>query len=144
MEEGNKPDTLVLMVNTLNALGRQPSKNKDYSITVNYRGEYFHMEFDGDFAIIWNPFWEEIDADDPDMAKIRESVKGIIGLQHRHVIMLHPACPDNEPFVKAVLDSFFDAKEAVRNRYQQINAQQMEDKKNRRPVGFTTTQSTTD
>lgn len=52
--------------------------------------------------------------------------------------MLHPACPDNEPFVKAVLDSFFDAKEQVRNNFQQINAKQMEAQNNRRPVGFTT------
>ena len=51
--------------------------------------------------------------------------------------MLHPACPDNVPFVKAVLDSFFDAKEQVRNSFQQINAKQMESQKNRRPVGFT-------
>lgn len=52
--------------------------------------------------------------------------------------MLHPACPDNVPFVKAVLDSFFDAKEQVRNSFQQINAKQMEAQKNRRPVGFKT------
>lgn len=56
----------------------------------------------------------------------------------RRDIMLHPACPDNVPFVKAVLDSFFDAKEQVRNNFQQINAKQMETQKNRRPVGFTT------
>ena len=68
---------------------------------------------------------------------------GVIGFHSRRDIMLHPACPDNVPFVKAVLDSFFDAKEAVRNRYQQIDAQQIEAQKNRRPVGFTTTQSTT-
>lgn len=60
----------------------------------------------------------------------------------RRDIMLHPACPDNVPFVKAVLDSFFDAKEEVRNRYQQINARQMEVKKNRRPVGFATNMNT--
>jgi sortase (surface protein transpeptidase) len=38
--------------------------------------------------------------------------------------------------------SFFDVKEEVRNRYQQINAQQMEAKKNRRPVDFTTNLNT--
>ena len=62
----------------------------------------------------------------------------IIGLHSHRDIMLHPACPDNEPFVKAVLDSFFNAKEQVRSNFQQINAKQMETQKNRRPVGFTT------
>lgn len=52
--------------------------------------------------------------------------------------MLHPACPDNVPFVKAVLDSFFDAKENIRTKFQQLKSQQMEVRKNRRPVGFTT------
>lgn len=35
-----------------------------------------------------------------------------------------------------------DSDEEVRIRYQQINARQMEDKKNRRPVGFTTNMNT--
>ncbi|WP_290097088.1 hypothetical protein [uncultured Duncaniella sp.] len=64
--------------------------------------------------------------------------EGVIGFHSRRDIMLHPACPDNEPFVKAVLDSFFNAKEQVRSNFQQIIAKQMKAKKNRRPVGFTT------
>ena len=63
---------------------------------------------------------------------------GIIGFHSRRDIMLHPACPDNTPFVKAVLDSFFDAKEQVRGNFQQIKAEQMEIKKKHRPIGFTT------
>ena len=62
----------------------------------------------------------------------------LLAFHRRRDIMLHPACPDNVPFVKAVLDSFFDAKEQVRNSFQQINAKQMEVQKNRRPIGFTT------
>lgn len=100
--------------------------------------------------------WAGIKADDPDMPKIREAVnatnfnfgptvvltapddEGVVGFHSRRDIMLHPACPDNEPFVKAVLDSFFDAKEQVRSNFQQINAEQMEMKKKRRPIGFAT------
>lgn len=160
MEQNEKPDTIGLMFNTLSTLGCQPTKNDDETISVSYQGENFHMEFGGMYCRVWAPMWSSIKADDPDLPKAREAVnaanfnfgptvvmtapndEGIIGFHSRRDIMLHPACPDNVPFVKAVLDSFFDTKEEVRNRYQQINAQQVEAKKNRRPVGFTTTQTT--
>lgn len=155
-EQENKPDTLGLMFRTLSNLGCQPIKNEDGTLSVSYQGENFHMEFGGMYARVWDPMWAGIKADDPDMPKIREAVnaanfnfgptvvltapndEGIIGFHSRSDIMLHPACPDNELFVKAVLDSFFDAKEEVRSNFQQINAKQMEAQKNRRPIGFTT------
>lgn len=154
--EQAQPDTLGLMFKTLSNLGCQPTANEDGTISVQYQGETFHMEFGGMFAHVWDPMWAGVKADDPDMPKIREAVnaanfnfgptvvltapneEGVIGFHSRRDIMLHPACPDNVPFVKAVLDSFFDAKEQVRNSFQQINAKQMEAQKNRRPVGFTT------
>lgn len=155
-QEVVKPDTLDLMLNTLNQLGCQPTANEDGTISVQYQGENFHMEFGGMYARVWDPMWAGVKADDPDMPKIREAVnaanfnfgptvvltapndEGVIGFHSRRDIMLHPACPDNVPFVKAVLDSFFDAKEQVRSNFQQINAKQVETQKKRRPVGFTT------
>lgn len=154
--ESQEPDTLGLMFKTLSNLGCQPKKNEDGTLSVSYQGENFHMEFGGMYARVWDPMWAGVKADDPDMPKIREAVNaanfnfgptvvmtapnndGIIGFHSRRDIMLHPACPDNVPFVKAVLDSFFDAKEQVRNNYQKINACQMEEQKNRRPLGFAT------
>lgn len=154
--ESQEPDTLGLMFKTLSNLGCQPKKNDDGTLSVSYQGENFHMEFGGMYARVWDPMWAGVKADDPDMPKIREAVNaanfnfgptvvmtapnddGIIGFHSRRDIMLHPSCPDNVPFVKAVLDSFFDAKEQVRNNYQKINACQMEERKNRRPVGFAT------
>lgn len=154
--EVHKPDTIGLMFRTLSNLGCQPTANEDGTLSVQYQGENFHMEFGGMYARVWDPMWAGVKADDPDMPKIREAVnaanfnfgptvvltapndEGVIGFHSRRDIMLHPACPDNVPFVKAVLDSFFDAKEQVRNSFQQINAKQMEATKNRRPVGFTT------
>lgn len=152
-----KPDTKGLMFNTLSQLGCQPTANDDGTISVQYQGENFHMEFGGMYARVWDPMWAGVKADDPDMPKIREAVNaanfnfgptvvltapnedGVVGLHSRRDIMLHPACPENVPFVKAVLDSFFDTKENVRNNFQQINVKQMEQQKNRRPVGFSTT-----
>lgn len=150
-------DTHGLMLNTLNSIGCQPTANEDGSIYVQYQGENFHMEFGGMYARVWDPMWGSIKADDPDLPKIREAVnatnfnfgptvvmsapndEGIIGIHSRRDIMLHPACPDNVIYVKAVLDSFFDTKEQVRSNFQQINAKQMDRQKNRRPVGFSTT-----
>lgn len=152
-----KPDTQRLMFNTLSQLGCQPTANDDGTISVQYQGENFHMEFGGMYARVWDPMWAGIKADDLELPKVREAInaanynfgptvvltapdeEGVIGFHSRRDIMLHPACPDNVPFVKAVLDSFFDAKEQVRSNFQQINAKQMEQQKNRRPVGFTTT-----
>ena len=153
--EDPKPDTLGLMFRTLSSLGCQPTANEDGTLSVQYQGENFHMEFGGLYARVWDPMWAGVKADDPDMPKIREAVnaanfsfgptvvmtkpddEGVISFHSRRDIMLHPACPDNVPFVKAVLDSFFDMKEQVRSNYHQIYVEQMEAKNNRRPVGFT-------
>lgn len=141
----------------LTELACQPEIHKDGSVGVSYQGENFHLEFGGRYARIWDPMWAGIKGDDPDLPKIKEVVNatnfnfgptvvmtapdedGDIGLHSRRDIMLHPSCPDNVPFIKAVLDSFFDTKEHVRRHFQQINSQQQE-KKPRRPVGFTHTQ----
>ena len=154
-KDTSKPDTHGLMINALSQLGCQPTANDDGTISVQYQGENFHMEFGGMYARVWDPMCAGIKADEPDLPNIREAVnaanfnfgptvvmtkpdeEGVIGFHSRRDIMLHPACPDNVPFVKAVLDSFFDAKEQVRSNFQQINAQQMEMQRNRRPVGFT-------
>lgn len=139
---GNEPNTLGLMVDVLEELGCQPTVNEDETLSVKYQGETFYMEFGGLYAQIWDPMWSRIKADSPDLPKVREAVnaanfnfgptvvmtdpdeEGNIGFLSRRDIMLHPACPDNVPFVKAVLDSFFVAKDQVRNNYQQINCSQ--------------------
>lgn len=149
-----QPDTKGLMLNTLTQIGCQPIANQDGTIAVQYQGENFHIEFGGMYARVWDPMWAGIKADDPDLPQVREAVnianfnfgptivltapndEGVIGFHSRRDIMLHPACPDNVPFVRAVLDSFFDAKEQFRQSYQQLNVRQMEVQKKRRPIGF--------
>lgn len=156
IDDDSAPDTLELMYNTLSAIGCQPTKNDDGTLSVSYQGENFHMEFSGRYALIWDPMWAGVKADDPSLPNIREAVNsanfnygptvvltapdrnGVVGFHSRRDIMLHPACPDNVPFVKAVLDSFFTAKSTVRDRFQQISSWQQQATKERRPVGFTT------
>ena len=152
----NEKEAKEIAISCLTELGWQPEVYKDGSVGVSYQGENFHLEFGGRYVRIWDPMWAGIKGEDPDMPKIKEAVNatnfnfgptvvmtapdedGDIGLHSRRDIMLHPACPDNVIFLKAVLDSFFDTKEHVRRHYQQINSQQQQEKKSRRPVGFTT------
>lgn len=147
-----------IAIKCLTELGCQPEIHKDGSVGVSYQGENFHLEFGGRYARIWDPMWAGIKSDDPDLPKIKEAMNatnfnfgptvvmtapdedGDIGLHSRRDIMLHPSCPDNVPYIKAVLDSFFDTKEHVRGHFQQIDSQQQQEKKSRRPVGFTHTQ----
>ena len=144
------------MQSILNDMGCQPTINDDGSLTVQYQGENFHMEFGGMYVRIWDPRWAGVKVDDPDIANIREAVNvanysfgptivmsapnddGEISLHSRRDILLHPTCPDNVPFVKATLDSFFGIKNELRKNYSLINAKQGEDLKKRRPVGFHT------
>lgn len=151
-----QPDTARLMFNALCEIGCQPEKDNDGSINVQYQGETFHMDFGGMYARVWDPMWAGIKANDPDLPQIREAVNaanfnfgptivltspdenGIIGFHTRRDIMLHPLCPDNAPYVKAVLDSFFEAKEQVKGNFQEIKASQDKIIKKRRPIGFNT------
>ena len=151
-----QPDTARLMFNALSEIGCQPEKDNDGSINVQYQGETFHMDFGGMYARVWDPMWAGIKANDPNLPQIREAVNaanfnfgptivltspdenGIIGFHTRRDIMLHPLCPDNAPYVKAVLDSFFEAKEQVKGNFQEIKASQDKIIKKRRPIGFNT------
>lgn len=155
-DSSEQPDTARLMFNALSEIGCQPEKDNDGSINVQYQGENFHIDFGGMYARVWDPMWAGIKANDPNLPQIREAVNaanfnfgptivltspdenGIIGFHTRRDIMLHPLCPDNAPYVKAVLDSFFEAKEQVKGNFQEIKASQDKIIKKRRPIGFNT------
>lgn len=155
-DSSEQPDTARLMFNALSEIGCQPEKDNDGSINVQYQGENFHIDFGGMYARVWDPMWAGIKANDPNLPQIREAVNaanfnfgptivlsspdedGIIGFHTRRDIMLHPLCPDNAQYVKAVLDSFFKAKEQFKGNFQEIKASQDKIIKKRRPIGFNT------
>ena len=155
-DSSEQPDTARLMFNALSEIGCQPEKDNDGSINVQYQGENFHIDFGGMYARVWDPMWAGIKANDPNLPQIREAVNaanfnfgptivltspdenGIIGFHTRRDIMLHPLCPDNAQYVKAVLDSFFEAKEQIKGNFQEIKASQDKIIKKRRPIGFNT------
>lgn len=157
----NEKPTDEIVKESLISIGCNPILNNDGTLSVNYQGESFIIEFPGvRYARIWNPMWSEIKIDNPELPKVQEAVnsanfhfgptvvltapneEGVVGIHSRIDIMLHPACPDNVPFINSILDSFFDTKETVRNIFYQLQLQEVDAQKKRRPVGFTANHST--
>lgn len=162
---GNAPKEHIaakLMHSILKEIGCRIHEESDGTLYALYKGETFQMMFRKTYAQIWDPTWSSIEADDLELPKIREAInranfssgptvvmtppdeKGVINLHSRLDIMLHPACPDNAIFVQAALESFFSIKDRVRNKIQEIDAQQQEAPKKHRPIGFTTESQTTE
>ena len=155
--ENEYPATTNIVLSALQALGCQPELKEDNTLVVSYQGETFQFDFGeapSRYTRIWDPCWAGIKTDDPQINLIKEAVNvtnynfgptvvmtepdenNVIMFHSRFDIMVHPACPDNDQYLKSVLDSFFYAKEAVRNNFQNLNVKQAEQLKNRRPVGF--------
>ena len=151
------PATTNIVFGALQALGCQPELKDDNTLVVSYQGETFQFDFGESpsrYTRIWDPCWAGIKTDDPQINLIKEAVNvtnynfgptvvmtepdenNVITFHSRYDIMVHPACPDNDQYLKSVLDSFFYTKEAVRNNFQNLNVKQVEQHKNRRPVGF--------
>lgn len=152
-------NTSDIMHDALVAIGCQPRKDNEGHMFVDYQGEHFSMEFGGPYVRVWDAHWSGVKADDPMLPNLREAMNntnfnfgptivmdnpddnGVISFHSRRDIMLHPTFPDAPGYVKAVLDSFFTAQNAMRQQVHGIIAKQAEKQKNRRPVGFTTTQT---
>jgi hypothetical protein len=149
--------TTRIMEEALKAIGCQPEFDQKGSIGVRYQGEKFIIEFGGPYARIWDTEWAAMNIEHPDIQILREAVNvtnfrfgptvvitkpdddGYVALLTRRDIMLHPSFPDNEIYIKSVLNSFFEAKAAVHDNFKAINAEQAEIQKKRRPVGFNAT-----
>lgn len=127
---------------------------------MQYQGENFLMECEREFVRIWDPAWNGIQANDPNMLLYYEAFnyanfgygptiimsdpndQGIITVHSRIDIRLQPECPGNEQYVKMIFDSFFAAKERAYRTFQQRVAEKQgkeeKQQKSRRPIGFTT------
>lgn len=151
-QEYKGAETLELMLKTLRALGCQPTKDEDDTISVAYQGENFLMRTNGAFVRIWDLYWTRIKADDPNLPMVKDAVndanfcfgpvmvfsdiddKGYFHLSSIWDIVLHPALPHIENYVKAVLDAFFEAKEELRRSYLNFEAKKEDASKNHPPV----------
>ena len=144
----------LIFTQALAEIGCQPNWNLDKTLSFSYQGENFRVEFGGRYARIWDPMWAGVRQDDPELPKIMKAINeanfqfgptvvtsapdqnGVIGLHSHRQIMLHPECPENTPYIKAVLDSFFETKEQVRGEFHRFKLEESQKIKNRRPVGF--------
>jgi hypothetical protein len=147
-------ETAELAESLLKELGCQPESDEDGLIRVRYQGENFQLVFGNCFTRIWDPAWASVNVNDKRLPNMREAMNkvnfsvgptvvmtspdkdGMIVIHSRIDLFLHPACPVNVDYMRAVLDKFFEVKNALRDDYQEICAAQEEAHKNRRPVGF--------
>lgn len=145
---------------SLKSMGCQPKFMDDSTMIVEFQGEKFEFAFPQEqhsrYVRIWDPYWTGIEANNPNLYFIKEAINSAnhcfgptvvmsepdennnIALHSRYDIMLHPACPDNDQYIKNILSSFFFIKDIVRREYQDIDARQAERRANRRPIGFDT------
>lgn len=151
--------TSGIFTEAVEKIGCQPGTNPDGTISFSYQGENFRVEIGGRYARIWDPMWAGVKQDDPELPHILKAINeanfqfgptvvtsapdenGVIGLHSHRQIMLHPSCPENDLYVKAVLDSFFETKEHVRGEFHRLKVEQYQKTTNRRPVGFQTSQN---
>ena len=157
-ERSDLPDDVAnvafkIMKKSLEKIGCQPEVDKNGVINFAYQGEHFAAECNGLWTHIWDPAWSALKADDPNLdnalhavnsanAKIFPTIvmcadeENNILFHSRASIMLHPSLPQKEEYVKSVLGTFFQAKEAVRAEYQNIGIGQQMEQQKRRKVGF--------
>ena len=151
------PSTSSIVYDALCSIGCQPELKDERTIVVSYQGETFQLDFGvppSRYVRVWDPCWARIEINDPQVDLIKEAVnisnynfgptvlitqpdeENMIMLYSRYDIMIHPTCPENDLYIHAVLESFFMAKEEIRNNIQNLNVHQNEQQRNRRPVGF--------
>lgn len=155
-DDDSRPDTAANMLRALRGIGCQPVPEEDEedAMNVQYQGEKFYIECGGPYARIWDPAWAQIKTDDPEYPIVREAInatnfsfgptvvmtrpndEGIVTIHSRRDIMLHPALPEHEQYVKAVLDSFFEIKGVLRQRLQDLRTSQTNATIPANPGGF--------
>lgn len=150
-------DTAGLMVSVLESLGCQPKMDENGVLEVAYQGELFRMEFGGYNVRVWDPGWAQISLNDPNWPDLREAInitnlsfgptvvytlppeEGMANIHSRRDIILHPSVPDNKDYMQAVLNSFFEIKETLREKFHSRMEEHQAPIARRRPVGFADT-----
>ena len=134
--------TIGIMLKVLTDIGCQPKTENQEYIDVDYQGAHFRIEIFGRFARIWYPSWGSVAPEDPDYPNIAEAVNlanlrfgstvlmtkskddGTITLHSRIDVMLHPACPENDQYVRESCDLLFYISHAVVRKCQRLELQQ--------------------
>lgn len=144
-----------MMKKALKKLGCQPKEEGDNALSVVFQGENFQINCHGVYARIWDPAWAFIKDDDPRLGDVagvvnranyniyptivvsgsdEESIAAV--LHSRMDIILHPSLPYAEGYVNSTLLTFFQAKEAVRAEFQNLDTHQQEHREEGQKIGF--------
>lgn len=137
--EQNDPDAFGLMIEILRNLGCQPEQIEDRVLSVLYQGVDFDVELPfGSYVRIREYGWDSIKADDQYLYLLVEAINitnyemvptvvltipesdGIRELVTLCDIRITSASPDNERYVKDILNAFFAVKEHLKIRYQEF------------------------
>ena len=153
-QEDEDIDTFNLMYNTVVEMGCQPTKDEENALFVKYQGEEFHIKCGGLYARVWELCWGALRKDAPEVPNIRTAVNDAnynfgptvvieepeddhrLVLHSRYDIMFSPSFPNKTDYLEAVLDSFFTTRESLCNHFRELNLNQDENAKKRRPIGF--------
>lgn len=155
--EAEEPlDTMSLTLKTLCDIGCQPKVLENGSLEVMYQGEAFIIECGGPYARIWDPDWLHIKEDDPKLPLLREAInaanfkfgptvvmtrpndEGYHIVHSRFDIVMHPALPAIDAYLRSILNFFFETKEEIRKRYVEFIDEQNDQPERRDPTGFDT------
>lgn len=130
--------TRKVMTDVLDAIGCQYNDGNEGELIVKYQGETFVMSFGGHLARIWDYGWMSVNVDDPTVPLLRHAINhsnyytgnavvlGIdkdgskLWLHTVDTILMHPSNPDNESYVRSVLDNFFATKQHLGKLYQDM------------------------
>lgn len=126
----------------LEKIGCQPSINEEGNVTFKYQGDDFYIasEEDSRFIMIWNPWWGSISADNEAFPYLKEIINLVninslvttvyMADEDEKTIGLHSRChsyfsPNEgklEEHLKLLLDSFFDAHNAIKENMNQLGS----------------------
>ena len=138
MNTEEQTDTSALLFRILTNIGCLPQLHEDGVLVVEYQWAHFVVHFLDRFAHICEPWWSNIKSDDPILPCVRQAIDvtnnrfgatvfttnpnedGMIGIHSVWDVYLHPSMPEKEVYIMTVLNTFFEAKEAVREEFQRI------------------------
>ena len=135
--EMNKAEekTQKLMIETLKAIGCQPTINDDDIVEVCFQGESFIMTFAEKYVQIGDIAWMQINENEPGLPLLREAInktnfdfgpavvitapteEGTRYVHSLYSILFIPEIPHIEDYLKASLVRFFHKKNDVRETY---------------------------
>jgi hypothetical protein len=147
--------SIDLVFEDLIKMGCQPKRVEEQSVEASFQGEFFRFIPNKAFVRIWDPAWVYQDLDAPDVPLLKEAVNlantefgptslytidkeaGRIILHSRIDILYIYDIPNRADYLTAVLNSFFNIKDVVKENYQNLKGRKdIKSSGKTHPIGF--------